>query len=236
LDQNVSESVLQYNLSYGNDGPGFLVYTGVDNTALTGNTVRFNISSDDGRRSSRYGGITLNGRVSNTAVYNNTVVTFGDWRRQPPALLLGTRMSGVTIRNNIFRADVTAAVVKAPGLSTNQVLLQGNNYVNGTAPLAIWWGEKIYETLSRWRADSGQERLGGVDTGIRADPWPSAPRVAGTPRRIEAADVTAFMLEPGSPATGKGLDLGQFNLEIGDTDFWGNPLTGRRPSVGAHQP
>jgi hypothetical protein len=236
LDQNVSSSVLQYNLSYGNDGAGLLAYTGAKNSAMSHNIIRFNISSDDGQRSGRYGGITLNGSVGDINVYQNTVVTFGDARHQPPALVLGSGLSGVTVRNNILRADVAEAVVKASNLSPDQALLQGNDYVNNVAPLAIWWGGRTYTTLSRWRAASGQERVGEVVVGMSVNPWPGAPRIAGMPDSIDVADVAAFMLAPDSPATGMGLDLGRFGIDVGAADFWSHPVAGRRLSVGAYQP
>lgn len=58
LDGGVSNSVMQYNYSHDNEGAGFLLgqYRGAG--PFTGNTVRYNISENDGRKSS-YGGIYL---------------------------------------------------------------------------------------------------------------------------------------------------------------------------------
>ena len=49
LDQNVSSSVLQYNYSHDNAGAGYLLAQGPLNDNHRGNTVRYNISQNDGR-------------------------------------------------------------------------------------------------------------------------------------------------------------------------------------------
>src|SRR5205823_7800775 len=72
LDQNTSDSVVQYNYSYDNDGAGFLLFCGPVTGAHRNNTVRYNISQNDGRQNS-LGAISAGGDISGDAVYNNTV-------------------------------------------------------------------------------------------------------------------------------------------------------------------
>jgi hypothetical protein len=236
FDQNVSESVLQYNLSYGNDGAGFLVYSAVANTALKDNVVRFNISAEDARRSSRYGGITVVGSAHNIDIYHNTVVISGEAERQPAALLLAPGLTGVTVRNNIFRVTTSGPVVAAPRLPTSDILLQGNDYINLGGPLAIWWGDTTYSTLRAWRSGTGQELDGADAVGISADPWPSTPQLAGLRNAADITMATAFMVPPTSPVVGKGMDLrARFGIDVGATDFWSHPLSGIPPTIGAHQ-
>jgi hypothetical protein len=59
LYENTSDSVMQDNLAYGNDGTGFLVYSGRNNGAQTDNIVRYDISSADVRDGSTYYGSWL---------------------------------------------------------------------------------------------------------------------------------------------------------------------------------
>src|SRR5205823_2348322 len=62
LDQNVSDSVLQYNYTHGNDGSGYLMYSSFANGAHNRDTIRYNISQGDGRKNS-FAGIRIGGYV-----------------------------------------------------------------------------------------------------------------------------------------------------------------------------
>lgn len=72
LDQNVSYSTLQHNVSYENDGAGYLLAQGPANSNHTGNIVQYNTSSNDSRKLS-YGGILAWGRILNATIRNNTI-------------------------------------------------------------------------------------------------------------------------------------------------------------------
>ncbi len=50
LDSNVSDSTIQYNLSFHNDGPGYYTFQHDRNGLHRDNTIRYNISADDGRK------------------------------------------------------------------------------------------------------------------------------------------------------------------------------------------
>jgi Right handed beta helix region len=237
FDQNVTGSILQYNLSYNNDGAGFLLYNR-SGLAHANNVVRFNISAEDGQRTSRYGGITLSGRIRDAAVYNNTVVISGVPGRQPAGLKLELGLRAVTVRNNIFRVTgPSPVVVAAQAFGTDQVLLQGNVYVGIPGRLVAWWAGRVYSRLSSWRANTGQERLGDQNVGMTADPWTAPPNLPDLTDPAHITDATAFMVPPASPAAGAGLDLRRlFGLDPGPADFWSGRLAGTRPSIGAHQP
>jgi hypothetical protein len=156
LDINVSDSVLQYNLSYDNDGPGYQLYTWKANDAHTGNTVRFNISRDDARRTN-HGALTVLGRVKRSNIYQNTVLlTASTARERPPVVLVGADVSSVAMRNNIFVTDGAGTLVSAPVLSPNAVVLQGNDYFAGAGRWAIQWGDQWYGRLDDWRAATRQ--------------------------------------------------------------------------------
>ena len=76
LDWDTHNCILQYNYSHNNDGDGFLL---LGNNALhlpvppqSNNTVRFNVSENDGRKNS-YPAIYVAGPVDNAEIYNNTI-------------------------------------------------------------------------------------------------------------------------------------------------------------------
>jgi hypothetical protein len=73
LDQNVSNSVLQRNRAYDNDGAGFLLYATGAGTSNDNNVVRDNASENSPRMPGWYGGITVAGHVSGAQVHDNTV-------------------------------------------------------------------------------------------------------------------------------------------------------------------
>lgn len=234
LDQNVSDSTMQYNLSYANDGYGYLVWTARDNAAHARNTVRYNISSHDVRhpRSGWYGAITVHGRISGTRVYRNTVVVAAGVGTRPPALRLGGALSDVTVRDNVLYSDGAGPVVVSDRGSVG-VTLQNNSYHRARLPWQVVWGASTYGSLSSWRAASGQEVLQGRATGFSGDPGlvnSSTPLAVVNP--ADRAGAGALRLRAGSPLVHRGLDLRElFGTDPGPLDFFGT--AGSVPSVGA---
>lgn len=239
LDQNVSSSVVQRNLSYDNDGAGFLVYTGKPNNAQRDNVVRFNVSSNDARRNAWYGGITLAGRISTSEVYANTVVMTGTAAVRPPAIRLGEGLSAVTVRNNVLSTAGGGAVVQAAALGPAQALLQGNNYDSGATPFSIAWGSRTLASLDALRS-LGQERVAGEPIGSAGNPQlrdPGVPWSVTNPSQLREAQ--GYMLATTSPLRGRGLDLTRrFGTAVGTRDYYGTVLPAGVTSidVGAHQP
>ncbi|MGW4049898.1 right-handed parallel beta-helix repeat-containing protein [Streptomyces sp. NPDC004779] len=177
LDNNVSSSVMQYNLAYGNDGPGFLVYSGQPTGAHRNNVVRFNMSWDDARKLPEYGGIVAYGtRMQNLDIYHNTVVmrTKGLPSAlaagiRPPALRLRDGMRDVRVHNNIFATDGGPLVQAESAYGPRTLRLQGNDYYS-SGPWALSWGPRRFASLDEWRAVSRQEMLDGLATGSTDDP------------------------------------------------------------------
>lgn len=239
FDQNVSSSVMQRNLSYDNDGAGFLVYTAQSNSAQRGNVVRFNVSSNDARRNAWYGGITIAGRVSTTNVYGNTVVMGSSATVRPPAVRLGSGLVGVTVRNNALSTSGGSAVLRSNALDTRHVFLQGNNYSAGTSALALVWGNNTYPNLAAFRSGTGQEMLNGNPTGLSVAPGLRDPQVPKTiTRATQLREAQGFMLSSGSALRGRGLDLSrQFGTAVGSSDYFGTPFSSTRVplDIGAHQ-
>ncbi|MFG2133787.1 right-handed parallel beta-helix repeat-containing protein [Streptomyces sp. NPDC048751] len=236
LDNNVSHSVMQYNLAYGNDGAGFLAYSGVANGAHTDNTIRYNISHNDSRRLQDYGGIVAFGaRVTNLAIYHNTVLTTADGPVRAPALRLQQSLGDVTVRNNVFVTDGPPVVESQGAFVPSDVLLQGNDY-HSSQGWSLLWGDRAFTDLDAWRQATGQETLGPRATGTDVDPCltrvplPTAgPNLYGTgPTRGALASRCAGTL------TGAAVNLRDLGVNPGPVDYFGAPLTGS-PGVGAVQ-
>jgi len=228
LDQNVTSSTVQYNLSYGNDGAGYMLYSGNKAGGHSGNTVRFNISSNDGRKLTRYGGISLDGIVSNAQIYHNTVIASANSVANAPAVRVKGVLSGITIRNNIFIADGVGLVASFE-YSPAEVTFQGNNYHARSGPWGIGWGRAVHSNLASWRAATGQERVGSRNSGFAVDP-----QLAGGAELGPEAG-RAVVPRVGSAVAGKALDLrGLFGIDPGPADYFGRPLSGA--VLGAAQP
>ena len=239
LDQNVSASVMEGNLSYDNDGAGYLLWAGSAEKVNSGNVVRYNISRSDGRRLAWYGGITVGGWVRDAHVYANTVVMGGD-RAGAPALRLGGTLDAVAVRNNVLSTLAGGAVVNATDARLKNVLLQGNNYASGESAFSAAWAGRSYATLAAFRKGTGQELLNGQPTGSAGNPAlrdPSVPWQVASAEQLSTA--VGFHLAAGSPMRGRGLDLAQlFGTAVGGRDFFGTVVASRPAAsdIGAHQP
>jgi hypothetical protein len=244
LDQNVSDSVVQYNYSHDNDGAGFLLAQSVANDAHARNVVRFNISQNDGRANS-YAAIEVWGRVISAEIYNNTVFVSGAVSGSPRAVRVWNAgatdrfVSGVRFRNNIFVTtglpviEVTgAALAGATGLR-----FEGNDYYAGGSSAVFLWSGASFGGLAAWRA-TGQETIAGLPSGLSVDPQLTA---AGTGGSLGDADLLAsldaYRLRATSPLADAGLDLRLlFGVSTGSSDFFGGQLgQGSGFSIGAHE-
>ncbi|MEV0321466.1 right-handed parallel beta-helix repeat-containing protein [Streptomyces sp. NPDC050658] len=234
FDENVSDSAMQYNLAFHNDGPGFYAYTRVVNGAHRDNTIRFNLSADNGRRLPRFGGLAVYGHdVRDLRIYQNTVVmTALDDGRSGPALRLMDGETGVTVRNNSFVTDGSPLALADPDLTARNVLVQGNNYRAPQGQWTVQWGEGTYSGLKAWNKATGQEQLGGEPTGLTVDPC-----LAGGELPAVRSPGDAPLLAPTCTAlSGAGLDLRDlFGVDPGTVDYFGRDL-GTPPPVGAALP
>jgi hypothetical protein len=228
LDGGVTNSVLQYNFSHDNDGPGFLLcqYSGA--RPFANNVVRYNISQNDGRKNG-IGAITFynaGSGINNTAVYNNTVY-ITPAPAMPRALYIMSPTSNVSIRNNIF---VAAGGVPVVDIASGQsgLSLQGNNYWAAGAAPTFTWSYGSYSDLASFRSASGQEMLNGSPVGMSLDP-----RLAGAGSGV----ASGYKLVPGSPMIDTGLTLGSlFGIAVGPNDYFGVAIArGAAYDVGASE-
>ncbi|KUM95720.1 hypothetical protein AQI88_16065 [Streptomyces cellostaticus] len=236
LDNNVSYSLMQYNLSYGNDGAGFLAFSAVPNKAHTDNTIRYNISRDNARKLQDYGGIVLIGsRISNLAIYQNTVLARANGTVRAPALRLRPHLGAVSVRNNVFVTDGSPVVVAQDAFGTSQVEMQGNDY-HSPRSLSLQWGESWYSELAAWRNATGQETQGPRATGTSADPClADVPPPANGPGPHGSGPARGALASQCAQAlAGAAVDLRTVGIDPGPVDYFGRPLSGS-PGLGAVQ-
>lgn len=234
FDENVSRSKMQYNLAFHNDGPGFYAYTRKANGAHTDNTIRWNMTADDGRKLPRFGGLAVYGHdVRNLRIYQNTVVmTAADNGRSGPALRLMDGESGVTVRNNNFVTDGSPLALVDKGLTAKNVLLQGNNYRAPQGQWTVQWGNRAFSGLDTWSKATGQERLDGELVGLKSDPCFSG----GELPPVDSPGDAHLLAPDCSALADKGLDLVTlFGTDPGSTDYFGRTV-GTPPPVGAALP
>jgi hypothetical protein len=153
LDQNVSGSFLEHNTSSGNDGAGYLVYTAQTSRAHHDNYVRWNRSSNDARKNSWYGAITLAGRIARVTVTGNTVDTRLS-ASHPAALTLKAGVLALRVTSNTLYAAPGYRVVVSPKLSTSAVSRSSNRW--STAVQRVGWGPIRYASRAAWTRATGQ--------------------------------------------------------------------------------
>ena len=233
LDQNTSDSVMQYNLSYRNDGAGYLLYTSLNNGAQTHNVVRFNISSADVHdQNGYYGGISVLGFVKNSAVYQNTVIMAPQTAGMVPALQLSKYVSGDTVHNNLFAVHGGAVIAAKGDLRPGQAELQGNDYYSAL-PWSVNWDGSLYSSMPAWRSATGEETLNGHPVGLDANPDLTGPYL-GLGLTAPGGTGAGFILRRGSPLLHAGLDLRRlFGLDPGPVNYAGTPISAKHLNIGA---
>ncbi|MEJ8803104.1 right-handed parallel beta-helix repeat-containing protein [Pontibacter sp. H249] len=240
LDGGTTNSVMQYNYSHDNDGPGFLVAQFEWARPMHHNTIRYNISQNDGRKNN-YKGISLwvadfnnSGGINNLYIHNNTI--YADGAIVPTGGGLRVMSSGlhnVEVWNNIFYTENGAALLAVED-TTNLISFGNNSFYSKGAPPKFNWGDKTYTSL---------EQLQKVTSMITASElFMRKPKLrkAGKGKTIgytgELVSSKAYKLKAHSPLNGKGVWPEQLQFNPGQHDFFLNPLPLKKPlDVGAHQ-
>lgn len=197
FDGGVTESVLQYNLSYNNHGSGYLLcqYPGAERWQH--NRCRFNISINDGR-TNHHAGIHFwagDEGISDAEVSNNLVVN------DRHAVTATHDIPGLVMRNNILVSE--DSVIRGP-LSTT--VFEGNHLWSRRDAGVFENGPTLLHDLKSWQESGGDESATGGDPRVALPPTladlPTEPR--------ELARMPWGRLGADSPLRGKarGCDRG----------------------------
>jgi hypothetical protein len=238
LDGGVTDSVMQYNYSHDNYGAGYGVFQFQGARRYDNNTVRYNLSVNDGRKGG-YGGIHIwNGNgsngITNLNIYNNTI------HMDAAGLLSGAMPRGIYVQspnlgarvaNNVFRTSSTSYKVVDVSGKQPTLVFRGNDYwtTGGSSPqVAIKWFAKTYKTVAEWAKGTGQEKVGTQVVGLQLDPGFAAGAGA---ERFKLSGTSALIDRARNLASDFGLSGWP-----GPTDFFGGSLAGvNQFDVGAHE-
>ena len=225
LDWDTNNSLVQYNYTHGNDGPGILLCPADKGGA--NNVVRYNVSENDGRKNG-VGGIQLYGNVTYAKIYNNVVYLSGRYGNSAfRAHDIGTNGKvprNVEVRNNIFYTTAAAKIINLSGgvATKGSIKFYGNAY-HATSGFKIQWGTSGYTSLNAWRSARGQEKLSGRATGYQGDPKLAAAGRGGTiGNAYNLKRLSAYKLKSTSPLINRGVAHPGSLSSLVKVDFFGD--------------
>lgn len=221
FDGGVTNSVMQYCISYNNHGAGYGIFQFAGAAKWNNNTIRYCISENDGNISANgnigiWNGSGKAGDFSNLNFYNNVIVN----NSKSCIEFFDQNFQQFSFYNNIFVSQGSA--------------IRGNH--GSTIFLAnCWWNRQGgfniggNTNFDNWTSSSGKERLNGFVVGLNVDPL-----FADTPQNFQDSPFdkgTKYRLSENSLLRNKGLDLNSlFGINMGLKDFAGNPI----PKDGAY--
>ena len=241
LDGGVTNSVMQYNYAHDNDGAGYLVYQFAGARPFGNNTVRYNISQNDGRQHD-YAGLYIGGgsAVMNNQIYGNTFSITPTSNSLISAIRIDGVGSGNNFRNNILYTTGGVRLISSDSAySSTSVLFQGNDYFSGGGTFVIRWGTSSYASLSAWQAAATtQEKIGSVNVGMSVDPQlvtAGAGMTIGDPNLLHT--LTPYQLLASSPLIDGGVNLTSLGVtSTGGHDYYGSSVpAGANFDIGAFE-
>ena len=172
IDGGTTNSIIQYNRSYDNDGAGYLLAQFDGAKPMSNNVFRYNLSVNDGRGD--FGGITILGAafddLAKAAVFhNNTVVVDKNVvpRAKGALWFINGHHDDVAFLNNAFVA-LNGAPLIAGDTSASRATFAGNAY--WTAGGQIILEDNTYNSVLSWANAAGQEKVAGQFVAVTSDP------------------------------------------------------------------
>lgn len=214
LDGGVTNSVLQYCLSYENHGSGIGIFQYNGASTWNNNIIRYNISENDGSVSTAKAGVYIwndnssGEQFGNCFFYNNVV-----YNSRGAALhyALEGKRHHFYFYNNIFVARkelINGETLQDTFLSNNWWCLTGRFNIGGI------------RDLKAWAARTGQEQYKGQLTGLNENPGFRSPGNTALTNPAGLKTFDQYQTRAGSPLRSKGLDLQTlFGIETGNLDF-----------------
>ena len=165
FDGGVSNSLMQFNLSHDNDGAGYLlyVYAGAPHS-FSSNTVRFNVSRDDGRKNN-YGGISVGSHgepVRDLKIHDNLITVSAQPASSEPATPAAIPCAAWVfgnVRNCVFQNNIFGSSDGAPLLRVTDAMQEthfvNNKWMTGNGSndrFLIEWNEREFSDLESWQA------------------------------------------------------------------------------------
>jgi len=221
LDGGVTNSIVQYNLSYENEGYGYGIFQFSGATPWHHNTFRYNISFNDGNTTSHgasvlwWNGSKDSNQFHDCFFYNNVLYNSKGY-------VLGVipeeyANSHFLFLNNIF-------VAKDEMMTGGKIM---NEQFYGNA----WWSSQSGFKLNgntdfaKWANSSGNEKLNENIIGTNVNPEFINPVSPTLNNPLLLQKLFYFQLPANSTLRNKGVNLKKlFHLDIGGKDFFGNSI------------
>lgn len=197
FDGGVTNSVMQYNLSYNNMGPGYGLYQYYGAAKWENNIIRYNISIDDGTEIDSCG--------------------LQIWNGQPQ----GPEMKNALIYNNVFYNDF-GRVVNYKNGNISGLYYANNVFVSRQQPVMGEHTKSVFENNLYWSTLNRDVKFEKDSLAIFANPDFIFPNVLNYKIEdpLNLRNLEVFKPQPGSPLIEKGIPV----PNNGGFDFGGNPL------------
>lgn len=231
FDGGVTNSVIQYCLSYDNEGAGYGLFQFDGASLWYNNIVRYCLSINDAVATEGAGGIFVwNGshdsvQLADCHVYNNVVyATHAPAVEFEPASL----NKNFNFYNNIFIG--TGEIVRGPSSGEK---FQHNVWWHASKPIKF----RGYNSLAAWSAATGQELIAGSMSGMQVDPLLKGPLTTGITDPYRLHELTGYTLQAGSSIRNMGTEVKPADkIPPAPHDFFGNPVVGGGlPDPGIHK-
>ena len=218
LDGGVTNSVIQYCLSYENQGAGYCLFQYLYASPWHDNVVRYNISENDGSVSDAGAGLYVwnssrdEKQFYNSVCYNNTI-----YNKKGAAISYSELSKRTQFRfyNNIFAGRDT--LIK--GIKGNDVFL-ANDWWSLTQRFNI----EGMRNFVMWARQGKQEMLSGKVVGLNILPAFAQPGSTALTRASGLKTFECYAISPDSPLRIRGLDLNRlYKMQTGNRDFNQHP-------------
>ncbi len=231
LDGGISNSIIQYCLSYENRASGYGLYQFKGASSWYNNILRYCVSINDAR-ATNYGSLAIwNGPAQakqfiNAKVYNNI---FYNSTNSTVLFIYPCFNENFTYNNNIFIG--TGNLIKG---TMNKDKFLGNVYWNTPGATITING---YPGLMEWANATGQEKSEDIIRGMQVDPLMKGPFLTDLTDPQLLQQLSNFTLEANSPLRNKGIDIqAMFGAPAPAFDFYGTRVfRGTAPEPGVHE-
>lgn len=233
LDGGVTNSIIQYCLSYENEGAGYGIFEYNGATKWKNNTVRYCISINDGRKTEYASGMYIwNGwsvdsmftdfYAYNNFFYNDTKYAF--------SFASEGQHKRFYFLNNVFVSSDTSDLYYGIDSSSTDVFL-GNVWMRKSGGFM----QNGFRNLEQWARSTGYEIKDNKFYGISFDKM-----IFDLPKYTDITDPYSFKTNPmlrsvcNNILWNKGLGIKKiFGIDPGKKDFFGNPVPngGSEPGV-----
>ncbi len=237
IDGGMTNSMIQYCLSYENQGSGYGVFqfpSSLGATTWANNTVRYCISENDGVLNGDGGVFIWNGSLtadefSNFKFYNNVI--YND--KVAPIAFDSHLNKNFAFYNNVFISN--GSTIKIPA---NPAEIIGSEKFLGNCYYTIGGGFNMggQTNFTTWRQASGQETMNGMAVGMSQNPFfkKMGPSTLTDPLQIKNS--LDYQINSNSPLIDKGLNLqALLGINVGPFDYFGNSLQNLKSDIGVHE-